>query len=363
MDQPSSHRNESPGGRTDAQARIDRITAFGDELQALEQDGVLTLDDVARNRVATYHASLIDQFRTRFDVDIGADHKRLSLGMRIASLIGALALSAALFFFFYRIWGLMATPLQVSMLIIAPVIAVGAAAWAAERERTLYFTSLLALLALTCFVLNLSMLGQIFNITPSQNAFLAWGLFAGLLAYAWGLKLVLTAGLVCLVGYLSASVGAWGGMYWLHFGQRPENVLIAGALISLPGFFVHRMRPEFAGIYRNFGLLVVFISVLILAHWGRASYLQLSPSLIEGIYQTAGFAGSALVIWLGIRQARPGLFNLGSTFFILFLYTKVFDWWWDWLPKWLFFLIVGLIALALLAVMAKLRSTGKAMGP
>jgi hypothetical protein len=355
MTQSSSHRPEVPGGRPDAQARIDRIAAFGDELLALEQDGVLALDEDARQRVAAYHEALIDQLRTRFDVDIGADHKRLSLGMRIASLIGALALSAALFFFFYRIWGLMTTPVQVSMLIIAPILAVGAAAWAAERERTLYFTSLLALLALTCFVLNLSMLGQIFNITPSQNAFLAWGLFAGLLAYAWGLKLVLTAGLVCLVGYLSASIGAWGGTYWLHFGQRPENVLIAGVLISLPGFFVHRVRPEFAGIYRNFGLLVVFISVLILAHWGRASYLQLSPSLIEGIYQTAGFAGSALVIWLGIRQARPGLFNLGSTFFILFLYTKVFDWWWDWLPKWLFFLVVGLIAIGVLFGLGRLR--------
>jgi hypothetical protein len=33
--------------------------------------------------------------------------------------------------------------------------------------------------------------------------------------------------------------------------------------------------------------------------------------------------------------------NTGITFFVIFLYTKFFDWWWDALPKWLFFLLLA----------------------
>jgi hypothetical protein len=56
------------------------------------------------------------------------------------------------------------------------------------------------------FVLNLSMFGQIFTITPSQNAFLVWGALALILAYTYHLKLVLVAGLTSLMGYLAATV-------------------------------------------------------------------------------------------------------------------------------------------------------------
>jgi hypothetical protein len=35
---------------------------------------------------------------------------------------------------------------------------------------------------------------------------------------------------------------------------------------------------------------------------------------------------------------------------------KFVDWWWDWMPKYLFFLIVGLTALALLWAFRRLRA-------
>jgi len=352
-----------PDSRAAAQARIDRVRAFRDELAALEAEGVMVLDEAARERVDGHHGRLVAELGERFDVDVETSHKQLSLGMRIASLIGALALSAAVFFFFYRIWGLLHTPVQVGLLVVAPLAAVLLSAWADGRDRSGYFSSMAALVAVACLVLNLTLLGQIFNLVPSRNAFLVWALFAGLLAYAWGSKLVLVAGLLALTGYLSASVGAWSGLYWLSFGERPENVLLAGLAVAGAGFVRHRVRPEFAVVYRVFGLLTAFISILILSHWGRASYLVWSPDLIEGIYQVIGFVGSALVIWLGIRRGDGKLFNLGSTFFLLFLYTKIFDWWWAWLPKWLFFLIVGLIAVGILLALGRLRRLGREAGP
>jgi len=55
--------------------------------------------------------------------------------------------------------------------------------FAAQRERTFYFTGLLALVALASFILNLAVVGDIFNITSTERALLAWGAFAMVLAY------------------------------------------------------------------------------------------------------------------------------------------------------------------------------------
>ena len=179
-----------------AQARADQIRAFQSELAVLQREGVVSLSDAAQDAVQQYHSGLLRGYAAEFDVDTSPDQKQLSWGMRLASLFGALALSAAVFFFFYRFWGGFGTPLQVGLLVAAPLLATLGVEFAARRERSLYFASLIALVAVACFVLNLSVLGQIFNITPSPNAFLAWAGFSLLLAYGYGLKLVLVAGLV-----------------------------------------------------------------------------------------------------------------------------------------------------------------------
>jgi hypothetical protein len=51
------------------------------------------------------------------------------------------------------------------------------------------------------------------------------------------------------------------------------------------------------------------------------------------------------------------------TFFVILLYSKLFDWWWDLMPKYLFFLILGLIAVGLLLVLHKARSFAREVTP
>ena len=342
----------------EAQARADRIHAFRLELEALEHEGVLHLPEEARKAIDEHHAGLLRQFAADHDIDISSGQKRLSWGMRLASLFGAIALSAAVFFFFYRFWGALTTPVQVGLLLAAPLVATLVMEYAARRERTLYFASLAGLVAIASFVLNLSVLGRIFNITPSQHAFLAWAAFALLLAYGYGLRLLLVAGLTSLMAWMSATAGTWSGLYWLSFGDRPEHFIIAGLLVFAFGLREQRGRPGFAGIYRVYGLLVVFIAILILANFGYISYLPLASGTIENLYQILGFVLAGLAIWLGIRRHWPGVVNLGSTFGILYLYTKLFDWWWDWMPKYLFFLLLGLIAILVLLVLRRLHHKG-----
>jgi len=354
-DEVTADEVKRPASKAEAQRRAEQIRSFNSELALLEQHGVVRLNDEARARIGAYHGRVLEELTGEFDIDVSSAARQMSLGMRAVSFLGALALSAAVFFFFYRFWGLLSTWGQVAILIAAPLILAAGAEFAARREKTLYFTSLISLVAFTAFVLDLSMLGQIFCITPSQNAFLVWGAFALLLAYAYRLKLLLVAGISCLMGYLAATMGTWCGLYWLSFGERPENFIVAGLLVFAAAFIPHKSQSEFANIYRVYGLLAALLAILILSHWGGGSYLPWQTRHIEYVYQIAGFALSGAAIWLGIRRAWPGVTNLGSTFFVIFLYTKLFDWWWKWMPKYLFFLLLGCIAVLILLVLKRAR--------
>jgi uncharacterized membrane protein len=231
--------------------------------------------------------------------------------------------------------------------------------WIQGRDATGYFTKLAALVTVVCFVLNVVMLGQIFNITPSDKALIPWAALAFLLAYSCDLRLLLVAGIICIASFVSARFGTWGGLYWLDFGQRPENFFpVALALFFIPQILKHDRYLGFAAIYRIFGMLTLFIPMLVLANWGAISYLHFDPSTIEILYQVLGFVLSGAAIWFGLYRHWPHVINTGVTLFVIFLYTKFFDWWWQIMPKFLFFLIVALTAILFLVVLRRLRTKG-----
>jgi hypothetical protein len=343
--------------KADAQRRADQIGYFQAELEIIEQENILSLDDNQRSALATYHENLIKTLSTKFDIDSSKREKQLSVGMKIASFLGALGLAASVFFLFYQFWGRFSTNTQTFILIMAPLLGLAATMYASHREKTGYFSKLLGLVSFACFVLNLSMFGQIFNITPSSTAFLVWAVFAFLLAYASDARLLLAAGIICISAFLSAETGTWSGCYWIHFGERPENFFPAAFILFMVPFFPHNKFSGFAVIYRVFAMLLFFIPVLILSNWGMISYLVLSKESIEIIYQITGFIFSATAIWVGIKKTWPEVVNAGNVFFTIFLYTKFYDWWWDWMPKYLFFLIIGLTAILMLLIFKRLRNS------
>ncbi|HEB97968.1 MAG TPA: DUF2157 domain-containing protein [Thiotrichales bacterium] len=343
--------------RSEAQERADRIRAFDEELAALGAAGVLALDEAQRQSIDDYHKALLSGYSDDFDIDRDRRAKQLSLGMRITSFLGALALAASVFFLFYQFWGQFSTTVQVGILIVASLLSFVGTLILAERERTGYFAKLAALVGLVCFALNIALLGQVFNLYPSQNVLLLWAAYALLMAYACDIRLLLGAGILCFTAWLSAQTGTWGGMYWLGFGERPENFFPAALLLFfLPQWLQHRRHPDFAPVYRVFGLLCLLLPILVLSNAGFISYLPFAPDTIEGGYQLAGFLLSAGAIWLGIRRHWNDTFNTGNVFFVIFLYTKFFDWWWDSLPKYLFFFLLGLTAVGLLLVFKRLRA-------
>jgi uncharacterized membrane protein len=345
--------------RSDAQQRADDIRVFAGELARLGQEGVLALTPAQRDAVAAHHRELLARLAQDYDIDRDVRAKQLSLGMRIASFLGALALAASVFFLFQQFWDRFSTAVQVVVLIAAALGTLWATVYVQGRDSSGYFTKLAALVAFACFAINIALLGHIFNITPTDRALIPWAAYALLLAYACDLRLLLAAGILCIIAWISARTGTFSGMYWLHFGERPENFFPAAVILFVvPQLVPHARFTGFAPIYRVFALLTLFLPILVLSNWGHISYLDFDRNVIEGTYQLLGFALSAGAIWLGARRGWGDTVNTGATFFVIFLYTKFFDWWWEIMPKYLFFLVLGLTALLLLFIMRRLRASG-----
>jgi hypothetical protein len=352
-------------GRVSAQARADRVRAFRDELARLEREGVITLDPGQRERLARHHDSLLADLAARFDVDTTDAARRMSWGMRIASFLGAAALCASVWLLFYRVWGLLPTAAHVLLPLAGTIGLLALSELFARRESSGYLAGLASLIAIACFVLDLTVLGSVFNMTPSENAFLCWGLLAVTIAYTWSLRIPLAAGLLMLMAFSVAKAGALRGLIWYDpLWRYPESALLAGiAVFALPLAFVHRERVTFPAVYRLTGGIVAFSSILVLGFWGEGSWLRnLGPDGIEEIYQVLGLLLAATAIGVGLWRRWNEVVNLGGVAFFVFLWVKFFDWWWDWLPKWAFFLLFGLAALGSLVVIKALRRRAERVG-
>jgi hypothetical protein len=117
------------------------------------------------------------------------------------------------------------------------------------RDASGYFTKLAAMVAFACFVLNLVMLGQIFNITPTDRALIPWAALAFLLAYACDLRLLLAAGICCVIAWV-AGARRRVGRHLLAACRRAAGELLPGrtAAVRLSVAGRHRrmtrLRPD-----------------------------------------------------------------------------------------------------------------------
>jgi len=348
--------------REQAQARADRIRAFRDELAAAESDGAVRLTADQRETLDRYHDTLLASLTARFDVDRSAAQHHLSLGLRVVSLLGAVALTAAAVLFFQRIWGFVPSAGQVAIVWAAPLAALWAAQRTSRAERTLYFTALLAVLAFGCFVLDVYVLGSVLNARESPLPLFVWSAFALAVAYAWNLRLLLVGGAVCAIAFCAAVTVTWSQLPWDLFFVRPESLLIPAAAVAATSVApFNAQRGLFPATLRGVGFGIIALTVVVLSSFGEASRLWLPPRTIEHIYQVAGFAYALLLIGFGVRRGWTETTNIGAALFGLLLFLRFVDWWWDWMPKYLFFATVGAAALAFMFVLRALRRS--AAGP
>jgi hypothetical protein len=338
--------------KDDAQRRADQIRAFRSEVAALRSEGIEVLAPDRLEAVNAHHETLLRAFGTRFDIDRTLVAKRMSLGMRLASAFGAAALTAAVVSFFYRIWGDLATPAQVALVTAAPLVAVGAMAIAAARERTLYVASLFAIVACGAFVLQTVVLGTIFNIRGTAHVLGAWAAFAMAVALPFRFVLPFAAGLAAAICYAAALVVSLYGAPWNEFIQRIELMMIPAALM----YPAWRATPrELQPWCRGVALALTLLSLLALSTFESSSLLPVSRPVVSAVYQIVAVIAALAVIALGVRTGREEALVVGAIFTALFLLGRFVDWWWDWMPKYLFFLALAAVAVACLWLLGRLR--------
>lgn len=342
--------------KREAEARIKRIFAFRDELSVLENEGVLSLSSADRSAVAGYHERLLGDFARRYDTDLTRSEFQLSWGMRIASTLGAVAFALGVFLFFEYYWDTFSTTLQVALLTAAPFLGWAMSEFVAHRYKTTHYTSLAVLVAVACFVADLFIVGRIFNVTPSPNALLAWGLFGLVLAYRHELAVVMGLCLIALMTFAGSFLTSLAGFAWPEV-QVPEFYLGAGVLCLVlplvarwPAIGRYRHVYVFVGLLQTYGVL----EWLVLSQ--SQSLLPLSSSATEWLYLAIAFIAGGVAIQQCIRREWAAGTYLSAVFLVVLMLHKYYDWFWDELPHFLFFLVLGVIAVAIIASLRKLRS-------
>jgi len=342
------------------QLRVSAILAFREELARLEAAGVLTLDPASRERLNARHDAELAALAAQGDVDLTHAAARLSTGMRIATLLGTAALSAAYALFVNSRWGTLSTALQLLLVIVPTLVLVILTHVAAQKERSGYIASLLATVAAIAFLTNLSVLGWLYNLPDSRMAFLVVGLFALLLAYGYGLVLPLIVGIV--------SMGIWGwtlgaiplGLWWRQGFAVIETLLVTGVVVMMVPALV-RGPAKFAPWWRGFGAGLLVLGLLLVGQFGNLSgFTSVDLRTLEHAYQLVGALALPALMVQGIRRDQRIVTLVGTVGAVFFLYLRLVDWFWKLVPQWLFFLMVGALALAVLFVLRRLRRVGVA---
>ena len=284
----------NPDAQRKAQQRADRIAAFRAELADLEREQGLTLTAEQRSRLEAHLEDVLSALTRQYGVAVSESAKRISWGMRIATFLGGVAFFAAIVLFLHRIWGVLPSFAHAPLLVAVPLLLLAAAEFAFRRGVDIYHTALLILAAGAAFVMELNALGSTCNMTPSAHALLAWAAFALLAAYAYGLRLLLGAGLLLFCAYTAALGTAAGGGYWASFLDRAEFLIPpAAALYAVPMLKVHREPHDFDFVYRLCGAATALTALLILSERGDLCCLDLSARAVEVLGQLAGLALSA----------------------------------------------------------------------
>jgi uncharacterized membrane protein len=136
-----------------------------------------------------------------------------------------------------------------------------------------------------------------------------------------------------------------------------EPLLVMGALCMV----MPRLLPRpagFAPIWRVTGALGLAFALLALGQDGRSNsaFHAINPTILEGIYQVACAVVFPWLVVTGLREESRSITIIGTAFLSMFLLMRMQDWFWDYLPKWLFFLLVGFLAVLVLLLLRQLRS-------
>lgn len=346
------------GDDDDPQRRARRIRAFRDECDALAREGVFAPTPAQQEALDTYHGRLLASLARQFDVDLTDTQHSLSLGLRLTTIVAAAALSIGALLVLRRFWGFLVAPAQVAVAIVAPVAAFLALDWSARSPRRQRVTSVLVLVAVAAVVANVEILGTLFGFAPSPVALLLHGVVGVALAYAYGSRIALVAGAGCLTVFAMTLPVAWQGAWWDESLRRPETALLVG-LVFIAASSLEGPRREFGAWWRGIGCAVTAAALVLLSVDGTMTWLPSTEERpVEVAYTISAFAAGLAMIVIGARRRWMDVSMCGAVLVLVMLLAQYFEWWWRYVPQWLFFLVVGAAALGTGLLLTRVRRLG-----
>lgn len=352
----SSNLDDASAQRLAAQKRVDRIAQFREELSALEHEHALNLTPEQRARLEAHLHDLTSALVRTHGIDATESARRTSWAMRLTALLGGVAVFAALVLLLHRVWGAVPNRMQPVLLAAFPLVLLTGAAWLRKRHSDPFFTTLLALSAGAGFVMELTAMGTIHNSPGSPHAVLGWSVFGLLVAYALKSRLLLAAGLLFLCAYASALGQLFSGGWWPAWLERPVWMIPTAALVYTFPAWLQRPDPHrLAVVFRACGAATGSLALLIFSFTGHFCCLGLSTQTGETLVQIIGLGLATGILGHGLRLREPSTVNLGAVAFVTFLLVRLHSWCWDWMPKYAFLFMVGMLAVVLLLVFRRLR--------
>ncbi|MBE7635883.1 DUF2157 domain-containing protein [Sneathiella sp. P13V-1] len=342
--------------KRDAQRRAEQILSFQQEMEILKSEQVLRLSETDRSAVSNYHEELLDHLSATFDTDRTKGQANLSIGMQIASTLGAIAFSFALFLVFENFWDDLGIYIQLGLASLLPFIGLGLTIAVDRIFKTPYYTGLSVIVAIACLVGNILILGHYFNLPDSPNAFLLWGVYGVILSLRYQLAFPFFLSVLSIFTFIGGYITEVLGYNWSHtiYGElylAPALIIAAACYLYLPARRYHLTPVLFLTAF-----LVAAVSLLQLSLAGRYSFFTIDRDFVEFFYTllALGFGGISIAISLKEDWSFSKYAAIG--FLILVLLTKYYDWAWDVLPEYVFFLILGIFSIAIIIVLRKTRA-------
>ena len=129
-------------------------------------------------------------------------------------------------------------------------------------------------------------------------------------------------------------------------------------LVGLAAYLVGAMRrsdpPAFSLVWRLSGIVAMVFPLLMLGLTTDGSWFG-SGHTSELLYQLVGLLAFVAMVWIGLKRDDVILARGGATALVLFLFFRMVDWFWEAIPDWLFFLLMGGLAFAVLLVLRAVR--------
>ena len=346
-------------GRLSAQARADRIGAFREELAQLDGELGGVLDDAQRQRITRHHDTLLAELAHQYDVATTQSGRQLALGLRLASFLGALAICIAVVLFVNRFWGALGTATQVGLLDGGHGAGAGAHGVRGPPRKD-------ALLRRPRRPGGVRALrhGRRHGGDHLQPRAVAPGVSAlrGVRRRA-GVRL--RAPPPAADGARQRGPSGSRARWWCWAGTSGASSSSGGSRSCRRRWSRWRSASSRApGSGRDsasstgmFGLIFFFWIVLLYAAIGSGSVLPFATVVgrdrLPGRRVRRGRARRS-----GSASGGSGIdvTYTGVIAFAMLLFIKATDWWWDWMPRWLFFLVLGGMAVGVMLILKRVKA-------